>query len=157
MPDRKSYASIDEEVLKFEEDALVYHSFLEHTSQVLSSIPSYALPNTIISGRALKYIVDNLKKLGIKLDQTLNASNATLYRQFKKENIDIDVKDNLVSLMRIMEKGIRAFESEENFKEWLVSKIENLGRLRPIDLLSLETGRREVEEAIDRIEYGVYG
>lgn len=123
----------------------------------ISSVPSYQLNDMVIAGASLKWIHDTLKSFDVGLAEVLNTSQASLYRQFKKEDIDIQFKDHLVSLMRIIQKGVYAFEDEEDFKQWLVSKIENLGNRRPVDLLTLETGRREVEQALNRIEYGVYG
>ena len=123
----------------------------------ITSVPSYQLNDMVIAGASLKWIHEALKSFDVGLAEVLDTSQASLYRQFKKEDIDIQFKDHLVSLMRIIQKGVYAFEDEEDFKQWLVSKIENLGNRRPVDLLTLETGRREVEQALDRIEYGVYG
>jgi len=139
------------------EDPAMYQSFLLEDSFILSSIPSYNLRNTVIPGRNLKIIGEFLKIFNLKLNNVLGTSIATLYREFKKDDIDLVFKDHLVSIMRIMDKGIKAFDDNNDFKEWLWAKVENLGNRRPIDLLELETGRREVEDAIDRIEYGVYG
>lgn len=123
----------------------------------ITSVPSYQLKDVVIAGTTLKWVHESLKSFDVGLEEVLDTSQASLYRQFKKEDIDVQFKDHLVSLMRIMQKGVHAFEDEEDFKQWLVSKIENLGNRRPVDLLTLETGRREVEQALGRIEYGVYG
>ena len=123
----------------------------------LSNIPSYELGSTVISGHALKLIGERLKSFGIELERVLPVSKAGLYRQFKKGDIDLPLKDNLVGVTQILNKGIEAFEDRQDFQEWLVSRIENMGNRRPLDLLSLQTGRREVERALERIEYGVYG
>lgn len=123
----------------------------------LSNIPSYELQNTTISGHALKLIGERLKTFGIELNQVLPASKAGLYRQFKKDDIDLPLKDNLVGIIQIINKGIIAFEDRRDFQDWLVSRVENLGNRRPLDLLALQTGQREVEQALERIEYGVYG
>lgn len=122
-----------------------------------SSIHSHDLDKTVITGDALKGIAEALKHFDLKLEELLDASQSTLYREYKKDDIDITHKDHLVSIMRVMEKGIQAFEDEDDFNDWLNAKIENLGYRKPIEMLHLETGRREVEQALDRIEYGIYG
>jgi putative toxin-antitoxin system antitoxin component (TIGR02293 family) len=122
-----------------------------------SNIHSHDLDKIVITGDALKAIAEALKSFGLKLEELLDASQSTLYREYKKDDIDIAHKDHLVSIMRVMEKGIQAFEDEDDFNDWLNAKIENLGHRRPIEMLHLETGRREVEQALDRIEYGIYG
>lgn len=139
--------------------AVVAHqlSSVEDIANKITSVPSYQLKDIVIAGATLKWLHETLKSFEVGLDEVLSTSQASLYRQFKKEDIDLPLKDHLVSLLRIMQKGITAFEDEEDFKQWLGSTIENLGNRRPLDLLSLETGRREVEQALDRIEYGVYG
>ncbi|MEK6482507.1 antitoxin Xre/MbcA/ParS toxin-binding domain-containing protein [Catalinimonas sp. 4WD22] len=122
-----------------------------------SGIHSHDLDKTIITGDALNGIAEALKTFDLKLEELLDASQSTLYREYKKDDIDIAHKDHLVSIMRVMEKGLQAFEDEDDFNDWLNAKIENLGDRKPIEMLHLETGRREVEQALDRIEYGVYG
>ena len=149
--------TIGKNTLTVAEDPAVYQSFILEASTILSSIPSYNLKQTVIPGRVLKIIGESLKNFNLKLDNILGTSIASLYREFKKDDIDLMFKDHLVSIMRIMDKGVKAFDDDNDFKEWLWAKIENLGNRRPIDLLELETGRREVEDAIDRIEYGVHG
>jgi uncharacterized protein (DUF2384 family) len=57
----------------------------------------------------------------------------------------------------LVNKGIHTFVDWSEFRDWLFSRVENLADRRPIDLLSLQTGRYEVELALDRIEYGLYG
>ena len=123
----------------------------------MSSIPSYRLDEVVIEGTKLKGFANYLKSYNILLEEVLGTSQASLYREYKKENIGIHFKDNLINLLRIFEKGVQAFEMEDDFRHWLTSRVENLGNHRPMDLLSLESGRREVEQAIGRIEYGVYG
>lgn len=122
-----------------------------------SNIHSHDLDKIVITGEALKSIAEALKSFDLKLEELLDASQSTLYREYKKDDIDIAHKDHLVSVMRVMEKGIQAFEDEDDFNDWLNARIENLGHRKPIDMLHLETGRREIEQALDRIEYGVYG
>ena len=130
---------------------------ISQVSHTLSTIPSYELASTVVSGHALKLIGERLKSFGIEPHQVLPVSKAGLYRQFKKENIDLSLKDTLVGIIQMLNKGIEAFGNQQDFQEWLLSRIENLGNRRPLDLISLQTGRREVEQALERIEYGVYG
>lgn len=137
--------------LEVEEKVINKSSFLK-SGHFLYSIPSYALESTVISGLQLKEIRDSFKEFDIDLAEILPTSPANLYRQFKKKDINLTFKDSLVSLMRLMRKGKNAFENEEDFKDWLTSKVENLANRSPIDFLHLENGLREVEEAIDRIE-----
>lgn len=137
--------------------ALHGKDFFRSLFEKVSSVPSYRLDQLVIDGGKLKGAAEYLKGYEIVLEEVLGTSQASLYREYKKEDIGIHFKDNLVNLLRIFEKGVQAFENEDDFRNWLTSRVENLGNQRPVDLLFLESGRREVEQAIDRIEYGVYG
>nr|WKN34516.1 DUF2384 domain-containing protein [Tunicatimonas sp. TK19036] len=130
---------------------------LQKVTALLMDLPSYDLSETTIPGSTLKWIVEALSPLGINLVSVLPVSSASLYRQYKKEDIDTSLKDHLISLLRIVDQGLQTWENEQQLQEWLNARIENLGNRRPIDLLHLETGRREVEQALARIEYGLYG
>lgn len=131
--------------------------FFRGLLEKVSSVPSYKLDQLVIDGGKLKGAAEYLRGYEVTLEEVLGTSQASLYREYKKEDIGIHFKDHLVNLLRIFEKGAKAFENEDDFRVWLTSRIENLGNQRPVDLLFLESGRREVEQAIDRIEYGVYG
>ena len=132
-------------------------STLKIIYDALFNVPSYELAFTPVSGATLKFIGNLLKTLDVHLSQVLPVSQAGLYRQYKKVDVDLVVKDSLVELVRLMLKGVEAFGDWEDFHEWLNARIENLGNRRPLDLLALQTGRREVEQTLERIEYGVYG
>jgi len=61
-------------------------------------------------------------------------------------------------LAYLWEKGMEAFdENHEHLIEWLNTKNEGLGNIKPIGLLGSRTGRSELEKAFFRIEYSVYG
>lgn len=111
----------------------------------------------MLSGSTFKLIYTFYKRLGISLDQVLPVSQAGLYRQFTKQDVDLALKDNLVGIVRLVNKGIETFVDWTHFREWLFSRVDTLASQRPIDLLALQTGRYEVELALDRIEYGLYG
>lgn len=130
---------------------------LRAINHALTGIPSYSLSPTLLSGPTLKLIYTSYKNLGIDLDTILPVSQAGLYRQFAKPDVDLSLKDSLVSVIRLVNKGMDTFVEWPDFKEWLFSRVENLANRRPIDLLALQTGRYEVELALDRIEYGLYG
>ena len=132
-------------------------SRLQMVMDLMTDLPSYDLNETTIPGSTLKWIGEALSPLGISLVSVLPVSTASLYRQYKKEDIDTSLKDHLISLLRIVKQGLHTWENERQLHEWLYARVENLGNRRPIDLLHLETGRREVEQALDRIEDGLYG
>lgn len=93
----------------------------------------------------------------IKIVELLDMSKTTFYRVKNEPVLGMDTIDRLSSLFKIYQKGIEAFEGLQPFEDWLHTKIPNLGDQRPMDLLMTENGRNTVMDAIDRVEYGVYG
>lgn len=66
--------------------------------------------------------------------------------------------DRISSLLKIYEKGYDAFEgNNEEFHDWLNTKVPTLNYKKPIELLKAESGRLAVLETIGRIKYNVYG
>jgi uncharacterized protein (DUF2384 family) len=60
--------------------------------------------------------------------------------------------------LKLFYQGLEAFEgTKQDFRDWLQSRIPNLGHKKPVDLLKTESGRISVMEAIGRVEYNVYG
>jgi uncharacterized protein (DUF2384 family) len=56
---------------------------------------------------------------------------------------------------RVIAHAIRTFGSEEKAHSWLTSKCGALGHERPYDLI--KSGKsKDVDEELDRIDYGVY-
>ena len=89
--------------------------------------------------------------------EILDMSKSTFYRAQKSEVLEMETVDKLSSLFKIYQQGSEAFESQDTFEAWLHSKIVNLGNQKPLDLIKTENGRAIVRDAINRIEYGIYG
>lgn len=60
------------------------------------------------------------------------------------------------SANRLMEKALKVFGSIKEAREWLNSSQFGLGGAVPLAYAGTETGAREVENLLGRIEYGVY-
>lgn len=89
--------------------------------------------------------------------ELLDMSKTTFYRVKDEPVLSMATVDRLSSLFKIYQRGMEAFEGQKPFEDWLRTKVPNLGDQRPIDLLMTENGRNAVLDAIDRVEYGVYG
>jgi len=143
--------------IMLQEPSVAYETPLISGARLFNEIPSYQLEQFKVSGKSLKLIGEHLKIFGIRLEDVFDQSIASIYRQFKKDDIDLEYKDQILVVLKLVEKGIGAFEDAALFRSWLVAEVENLGGNRPLDLLHLEVGRREVEQILDQIEYGVFG
>ncbi|MGK7390323.1 MAG: antitoxin Xre/MbcA/ParS toxin-binding domain-containing protein [Candidatus Cyclobacteriaceae bacterium M2_1C_046] len=87
----------------------------------------------------------------------LDISKSTFYRVKDESVLEQNAIDKLASLLKIYNSGLKAFNDKNDFYDWLTSRVVTLGNQRPVDLLKSENGRGAVADAIDRIEYGVYG
>ncbi|MEM8568192.1 MAG: antitoxin Xre/MbcA/ParS toxin-binding domain-containing protein [Bacteroidota bacterium] len=110
-----------------------------------------------IPGTFLKEIPASTNLPVNHLVKMLDMSKTTFYRVKQEVMLDMDTVDKLSAVFKIYDRGAEAFEGEEAFDDWMNTKIATLGNRRPIDMLSKENGRVAVLEAIDRVEYGVYG
>ena len=113
----------------------------------------------IHNGISLKEFETLAKKLGFSHEdfgRKLGMSSATLSRR-KRTNaaLDPNYSDRLVRYQRLFEQALRLFDgSEENARDWLKNPQRALAYQRPIDIAETETGAREVENILGRLEYG---
>jgi putative toxin-antitoxin system antitoxin component (TIGR02293 family) len=90
--------------------------------------------------------------------EILDISRSTYYRLKDEPRLDPETADKISSLLKLFYQGLEAFEgNKQDFRDWLQSRIPNLGHKKPVDLLKTESGRISVMEAIARIEHGIYG
>jgi len=57
---------------------------------------------------------------------------------------------------RLIGKAVSVFENEESARRWLSSPQVGLDGAMPLDYAKTEAGAREVEDLLERIDYGVY-
>jgi putative toxin-antitoxin system antitoxin component (TIGR02293 family) len=67
-----------------------------------------------------------------------------------------EATEETLRIARIVDHAIRVFGSETKAIRWLRKENGTLTNRRPIDLLKSETGAQAVEEALHRIDYGMY-
>ncbi len=74
----------------------------------------------------------------------------------KKEIYDKGTSERIYELAGLFGLGYSVFDSEENFKLWLVTPAKTLGGKKPFELLDSSFGFQLVENEIIRIQYNVY-
>jgi len=85
------------------------------------------------------------------------APRRTLARRVEKgEPLTLAENDSAQRILRISELADRVFGEHEKAQRWLRKANRSLNGVVPIDLLESETGARLVEEAILRIDHGIY-
>lgn len=99
-------------------------------------------------------------RTGIPTDvllKTIGIKPRTYVRRKRASTFSAVESDRLVSLSRLFALTIDLFEGEEDAAlRWITAPNKALGNATPLELASTETGTREVENLIGRLEHGVF-
>ena len=100
------------------------------------------------------------KETGLPLDRlgsAIGLSARTLTRRKKEKKLSAAESDRLVTLTRLLTQAIVLFEGRKpSALRWFVQPNCALGNLSPLEMAATETGAREVENLIGRLEHGVF-
>ena len=130
---------------------------LKRTRQ-LASIASFEMENIDLPGQAITEIVKEAAIGREVIQGVLGVGKSAYYALIKKPRLEVDHIDILSNFSRVWQKGLETFEGNvEAFGEFMHTRNKNLGGVKPITLITSESGRRELSEAFDRIEYDLYG
>ena len=111
-----------------------------------------------IKGAFLDTLQEVLRINTEDLADIFGISRSKYYRLLKEHKLDPSSVDVLSAFLKLWNKGLIAFDGDDDaFRSWLKTSNYNLGDIQPLELMKTETGRREVEAAILRIEYSIYG
>jgi putative toxin-antitoxin system antitoxin component (TIGR02293 family) len=104
----------------------------------------------------LKTLQDTLDLPFEKLAAKLCISRSTLQRRKAAGRLSPDESDKVIRFSRLLRQATRVFGDAGKARTWLKHPQVGLGGAVPLDYASTETGAREVENLLGRIEYGVY-
>lgn len=86
----------------------------------------------------------------------LGVSLRTLQRKRdSQEKLTIPEGDRLFRMARIFALAVSVLESEDMARKWLHRSQRGLGGREPIQAIQTEAGAQEVEDLLEKIEYGV--
>ncbi|MDQ3254311.1 MAG: DUF2384 domain-containing protein [Acidobacteriota bacterium] len=92
-----------------------------------------------------------------RLAISIGISPRTLTRRRKEKKLTAAESDRLVSISRLLTQSIGLFEGDkEKAFRWFVQSNRALGNLSPLEMAATETGAREVENLIGRLDHGVF-
>jgi putative toxin-antitoxin system antitoxin component (TIGR02293 family) len=91
-----------------------------------------------------------------QLSARLGLSRATLHRRKAGGRLTTDESDKVVRFARLLGHAVHLFGGAEEARLWLKAPQRGLGGAVPLDYAETETGAREVENLLGRIDYGVY-
>jgi len=105
---------------------------------------------------AIRAVKAKLEMSDSEFAKILGMSLRTLHR--KKEThqkLSITEGDRLYRVLRIFALAGEVLESDEMAKRWLHKPQHGLGGRVPMELIQTEAGAREVEDLLEKIEFGV--
>jgi len=105
---------------------------------------------------AIRIVKSKLELSDSEFAKILGISLRTLHR--KKEThqkLSITEGDRLYRVLRIFALAGEVLESDEMAKRWLHKPQHGLGGRVPMELVETEAGAREVEDLLEKIEFGV--
>ncbi|MBA2620676.1 MAG: DUF2384 domain-containing protein [Acidobacteria bacterium] len=100
------------------------------------------------------------KSTGLSLERlrvAMRITPRTLTRRRKQRKLSPEESDRLVSVSRLLAQTFELFEgNKESGMRWVTSPNRALNGQSPLEVAATETGAREVENLIGRLEHGVF-
>lgn len=88
---------------------------------------------------------------------SIGISPRTLTRRKKEKRLTAAESDRLVSFSRLLALSLELFEGDSKKAfYWFTLPNRALGNVSPLEMAATETGSREVENVIGRLEHGVF-
>ena len=92
-----------------------------------------------------------------RLAVSIGMSPRTLTRRKKERKLSAAESDRLVTVSRLLAQDVELFEGDKDKAlRWFMQSNRALGKLSPLEMAGTETGAREVENLIGRLEHGVF-
>jgi putative toxin-antitoxin system antitoxin component (TIGR02293 family) len=107
------------------------------------------------SAAALKRLQQRLDLTAEEVAAVIGSSTRTLARRRREGRLSPEESDRLYRLARLFERATQVFDSEDDARTWFRRPQWALGDSTPFQYAMTEPGAREVENLLDRIDYGV--
>ncbi|MCV9386613.1 antitoxin Xre/MbcA/ParS toxin-binding domain-containing protein [Reichenbachiella ulvae] len=99
---------------------------------------------------------DLIVKIGHSEKELEHILPASISSMQKRSIYSKETSERIYELAKLYSLGYEVFDSEESFKQWLISPSKSLGDKKPFELLDSSFGFQVVENEIVRIQYNVY-
>ena len=117
------------------------------------------LPTAVREGlpfRSFEHVAEVLDLRSGELADVIGVASRTLARRKRQKVLSAVESDRLVGIARIAALAEATLGSKEHVRGWLRCSNRALGGVTPLSCLDTEPGRRQVEEILHRISYGIY-
>jgi putative toxin-antitoxin system antitoxin component (TIGR02293 family) len=109
-----------------------------------------------LSLRSFDHVAEALDLRTAELGALIGVAPRTLARRKNDKALSAAESDRLVGIARIASLAEETLGSRERARGWLRQPTVALRGVAPLALLDTEPGRRQVEEELLRISYGIY-
>ena len=97
------------------------------------------------------------RAIGLDVEALISIPRRTLTRRKHEGRYTPEESDRIVTAARLVSRTLDLFDGNAAAaRAWLTETQTALGGVAPIELARTETGTREVENLIGRLEYGVF-
>ena len=137
------------------ESSVSFNEFLN-----VGSTDALQLVRSIEKGFLFEQLQRVRRETGFPLEvlaTSIGISPRTLSRRKKEKKLSAAESDRLVTVSRLLSLAVGLFEgNKEKAFRWFGNPNRALGDLTPLEMAATETGSREVENLIGRLEHGVF-
>jgi putative toxin-antitoxin system antitoxin component (TIGR02293 family) len=125
----------------------------------LDAEPNQVLQRAVRKGLPFTSVKALLRRLDLPqaaLASVLGIPTRTMARRQIEHHLRPDESDRLYRIARAVAFAQSVFGDLEKSRRWLVTANRALGNETPLSLLDTDIGARQVEEVLERINYGVF-
>ena len=105
---------------------------------------------------AFEALADMLELTRRDVTEIVGMAPRTLARRKQRRHLSPIESDRLYRIARIMQLAADTLGGVKQARQWLNRSNRSLGGHSPLSMLDTEIGARQVEEALMRINYGMY-
>jgi putative toxin-antitoxin system antitoxin component (TIGR02293 family) len=103
----------------------------------------------------VEFMAETLGVTLAEFAELLGVSQPTFFRRRKQKRFTPDESDHVMRFARLWSMSLQTFEEEEGARSWLKAPAVGLKGRIPLEVAKSETGAREVEALLQRIDYGI--
>lgn len=125
-----------------------------HDDLALAERIERGLPASVIAEAQKTLRFPSIASLATVIGMSAKTAERRVAQQSK---LTLDESERLVRLIRIHNQAVATLESEEHASKWLQRPLSIFNRKTPLEMIQTEPGARAVEQALGRLEHGVFG
>lgn len=132
------------------QEAQLSNKIFDDTQEYLKTI------NNGIPGSVVKWAVNTFPDQRPVIIDALGTTSGNLSRLYTRKALDKHQSEEVLDILRLVNKAANVFGDLELASEWLATPINALNGEKPSKLMDTFIGRQLVSNALDAIHYGEF-